>query len=722
MVSITILAKSLITGTGTIGSYGTFAVTLNTATLSTGTYPITYSYPGDSSFTSASDSSTSLTVSSTATYYVLSLNELGNGQGVVTDNFGRINCGENNGIPSSGNVCSASYASGTQVTLTESAGSGTTFGGWGEACALFGTENACSLSMNSALNVSANFVAPATSISLSFSPGTNVAQMYTFACPNNPNPTPANPCPDPNAHALQVTIPQVSSTFQLTVKATEFKADGLCPQGGTVASDFDCRFVSFYSYGTDANNNTITPLCYPYANGNCVHYELAQPDGTEPPTTAYSGGVFWKVTFNNGSFTAPGPYWNGTGNTPRMLDDPDINEVPPLPYGTDCSKPMLGNDGTPYVPTMYCQFDNDITTFFNAKEGVDPGIGGRTKQANDVVVAFLPTSPGNFPAQQPPLNSAPTMITGSCVSGCVSSGTNFTFTQGTGGTFAVTATGYPAPTLTESGALPSGLTFDATTGLITGTPAAGTAGYYSIQFTASNVAGSTTQPFTLTVSGLEISTASVNFGTLYLGQIAARPVTLTNTGTMPITISSINVTGPGNAVGDYGDISLCTPLFSSLPGTLPPGKSCKVFVGTFAKMKIFSPTASTATLAITDSTPGSPHLVQLTAQVINPVPTFSTYKLTFPVQTVGTTSGAKTVTLTNTGNTPLTLGTVSVSGNFSLAAGTTCGTGVTLATGVSCAITVTFTPSAKGTRAGGIKVTDNALISPQIIWLSGTGN
>ena len=256
--------------------------------------------------------------------------------------------------------------------------------------------------------------------------------MYTFACPDNPNPTPANPCPDPNAHALQVTIPQVSSAFPLTVTATEFQADGLCPPGGSgQSSDSDCRFVSFYNYGTDANSNTITPLCYPYANGNCVHYDLYYgTPGTEPPTTSYGGGVFWKITFNNGTFAPPAlSYW--TGSTPRMLDDPDADEVPPpvgpLPYGTNCSTAMqVGTPPQLYPGPIYCQFDNDITTFFNATEGVDPGIGGRTKQANDVVVAFLPTAAGNNPPQQPPSNSAPT-IAGSCVTGCVSSGSSITF-------------------------------------------------------------------------------------------------------------------------------------------------------------------------------------------------------------------------------------------------------------------------------------------------------
>ncbi len=74
---------------------------------------------------------------------------------------------------------------------------------------------------------------------------------------------------------------------------------------------------------------------------------------------------------------------------------------------------------------------------------------------------------------------------------------SFTVTQP--GTFTVTATGSPTPTITESGALPNGLTFS--NGVLSGTPALGSVGTYNITFTASNgVNPNATQNFTLTVS------------------------------------------------------------------------------------------------------------------------------------------------------------------------------------------------------------------------------
>ena len=77
-----------------------------------------------------------------------------------------------------------------------------------------------------------------------------------------------------------------------------------------------------------------------------------------------------------------------------------------------------------------------------------------------------------------------------------------TFTVGTAGSFTVTATGLPAPTLSESGALPSGVTFNATTGVLSGTATA--AGTYNITFTASNGVGSNAvQNFSLKVIALQ---------------------------------------------------------------------------------------------------------------------------------------------------------------------------------------------------------------------------
>ena len=76
-----------------------------------------------------------------------------------------------------------------------------------------------------------------------------------------------------------------------------------------------------------------------------------------------------------------------------------------------------------------------------------------------------------------------------------------TFTEGTGGTFTVIASGHPDPTFSLSGTLPTGVTFNTTSGILAGTPETGTAGTYPLTFTASNgIFPNATQNFTLTVN------------------------------------------------------------------------------------------------------------------------------------------------------------------------------------------------------------------------------
>ena len=90
--------------------------------------------------------------------------------------------------------------------------------------------------------------------------------------------------------------------------------------------------------------------------------------------------------------------------------------------------------------------------------------------------------------------------------------------------------------------------------------------------------------------------------------------------------------------------------------------------------------------------------------------------LTFAGTNVGSASAAQNVALKNNGPGALTVSTISVSGDY--AQTNNC---ATLASGASCTISVTFKPTATGTRSGTLTVTDNATNSPQTASLSGTG-
>ncbi|MFT3792786.1 MAG: Ig-like domain repeat protein [Rudaea sp.] len=85
----------------------------------------------------------------------------------------------------------------------------------------------------------------------------------------------------------------------------------------------------------------------------------------------------------------------------------------------------------------------------------------------------------------------------------ITSADNAAFAIGTAGTFTVTTTGTPTPAISETGALPTGVTFTDNgdgTAVLSGTPALGTVGTYPLVFKAANgIAPDATQNFTLTV-------------------------------------------------------------------------------------------------------------------------------------------------------------------------------------------------------------------------------
>jgi hypothetical protein len=91
--------------------------------------------------------------------------------------------------------------------------------------------------------------------------------------------------------------------------------------------------------------------------------------------------------------------------------------------------------------------------------------------------------------------------------------------------------------------------------------------------------------------------------------------------------------------------------------------------------------------------------------------------LTFGSTTVGSTSPAQSVTVQNTGNAAASVTSIAASGDY--AQTNNCGSSI--AAGASCSISVTFTPTASGTRTGSVTITSNAVNSPTSISLTGTG-
>jgi hypothetical protein len=216
----------------------------------------------------------------------------------------------------------------------------------------------------------------------------------------------------------------------------------------------------------------------------------------------------------------------------------------------------------------------------------------------------------------------------------------------------------------------------------------------------------TSTPITQTVTSgpaVMLSPTSLTFATQIVGlKSAAQNVTLTNTGGSALAITSIA------ASGDFAQTNTCG-------STVNPGASCTISV-------TFTPTASgtrTGSLTVSDNAPGNPQTVALTG--IGTVVSLAPSTINFGSEPVGTKSPPRTVTLTNHGKTTLTISQIGFTGADSTDFGETNTCGTSVRPGASCAISITFTPKAKGNRTATLDVTDNGGGSPQTVVLSGSG-
>lgn len=208
-----------------------------------------------------------------------------------------------------------------------------------------------------------------------------------------------------------------------------------------------------------------------------------------------------------------------------------------------------------------------------------------------------------------------------------------------------------------------------------------------------------------------LSASQLDFGSVNEGSTSvAQTITMTNIGSGDLTFVAGAVTISGT---DHSDFSISADSCSG--ATISPTSTCSVSV-------VFTPStgsSESALLNFADNASGSPQSAHLigTGVAATPTVTLSPASLTFSSQTMGTTSTAQLVTLTNSGSVSLSITGIAVTANF--AETDTCGASV--AAGSNCTISVTFVPTAAGPLTGTLSVMDNASNSPQTVSLSGTG-
>jgi len=254
------------------------------------------------------------------------------------------------------------------------------------------------------------------------------------------------------------------------------------------------------------------------------------------------------------------------------------------------------------------------------------------------------------------------------VAPAITSANNTTFVEGIAGSFNVTTTGSPTPSLTQAGALPGGVTFVDNhngTGTLSGTPTAN--GVFPITFSASN--GTTvTQSFTLTVGKTPTSThVTSNLNPSTFGQSVTFTATVTSSGGTPV-----------------GSVTFVTG--STTLGTVKLSKGV-------AMLSTSALNASSHT--VTAKYMGSPQFIPSNGSVVQMVQKIST-----------------TTTITNASPSPSTYGqAVTFTATVTAAAGAPTGTvrfkdGLTvLGTGAVSGGTATFTTTATQLSGGSNSIT-----------------
>jgi Abnormal spindle-like microcephaly-assoc'd, ASPM-SPD-2-Hydin/Divergent InlB B-repeat domain len=715
----------------------------------------------------------------------LTVMEAGQGTGNVSDGTeGGINCTDTNGTVTGTCSASYPNPTSVTLTATWDPTSTTTFGGWGGACAGAGMNATCTFTVSGSQNVSAVFNAPGPTQGGQVNPGQPNPTVYSYGggfSQDNPNggydftgqetSQPGNQGAEANVTAIPLLNQQACNTI---VDASFPGADCFvyqngggqgvdapvmfavtCPdsESGTCGSSQNADFYALlgsdfnfscsensplqcgpspapFSFGfpnlTSADglptigflkgvgpdpNNPCTP--YPgnnpplFLSNQIVSFNLVDPGSR--PVVANSGGTgsCWVVTYLTSgelptvSITAPMP--NGTYTQGQATQaNYTCNAVTTVTQNNP--NPATG----PYLTVASCTAADSPGGAVGQGAQFDTSTVGPHK-----FTAYVQDSATNT-------NSSTVSYTVNAPAGTTSA--NYTsFMQGTPGSFTITTTGYPAPSLSISpaGSLPSGLTFVNNgngTATISGTPT--TSGLFSFWVIATNgvctlngVCTPSLQSFSLTVNpAVTVSPASISYGNVVVGQSVKNYVTVTNKSNSAIGI------GPATFTVTSGNKSQFS-IGQACPATLQPGTSCSIGV-------VFAPVAAgtgAATLNIPTSVSSTPQSVSLSGTGINPQASFSPTSLPF-----GTVKVAKSstlgVTLTNTGTSALAISSVTISGtnagNFTKS--NACPS--SLAAGAKCTISVTFTPSVTGARSANLTVTDNALSGSQVIPLSGTGN
>ena len=214
------------------------------------------------------------------------------------------------------------------------------------------------------------------------------------------------------------------------------------------------------------------------------------------------------------------------------------------------------------------------------------------------------------------------------------------------------------------------------------------------------------------VPAVQLSPAGISLTQVITRSSAAQVIGLTNVGTGDLHVGVI--TKGGGQPGDWSENDTCAGA------TVPSTASCSITV-------IFTPTSTgdrSATLTIADDANRNPQVYTLGGTGIDPHAIPSPSPLAFPPQPWATTNELL-LTVTNTGVGDLRIAAITSGGinsaDFIVDASADGCSGKTVPQSTACTVGIQFIPAAAGNRAATLTIVDNALDSPQIVSMSGTG-
>jgi alpha-tubulin suppressor-like RCC1 family protein len=318
--------------------------------------------------------------------------------------------------------------------------------------------------------------------------------------------------------------------------------------GYAIGSNGKLYAWGFGQYGGLGNNTTTAAQKTPVT--------VSLPIGVKPTTIA-GGQATGYALGNNGTLYAWGFGADGElgNNSTTFIQKTPVTVA--LPAGLK-AKAVTGALLNGYAIAS----DNTLYAWGYDDDGE---LGNNTTTLNQTtpVAVVLPVGVVATALGPEPASTTGYGLVGPPVAPTITSPNSTTSIANTAGTFTVTATGSPAPTFTESGALPAGVTVSSA-GVLSGTPTQ--AGSFPITITATNgVAPDATQQFTLTVNASPTIT-STNSTTFTEG--TAGTFTVTATGFPAPTFSETGPLPAGVTLSNTGVLSGTPTQAGSFPITL----------------------------------------------------------------------------------------------------------------------------------------------------------